>query len=168
MATLVRWEPYRNMLSTRRMMDQMFNEMFRSIDNQQSSDGQNSGNLEIDINESEEQYTIQASMPGVKAEDIDISVNGDMLTISGETESESESDKGHYHLRERHYGSFRRSIALPSNVDADNIDAECENGVLKLKLPKSEETKPRRISVKGSNGSKTIEGQSSNSGSQKK
>lgn len=162
MATLVRWEPYREMISMRRLMDQMFDDMYRTVDQRQSGAGQGMnggmGNLEIDVSESEEQYKIKASMPGVNAEDIDLAVNGDMLTISGETHSENESDQDQYHIRERRAGSFSRTIGLPSNVDPGAIDASCENGVLTITLPKTEETKPRRISVKGgNNGSQTID-----------
>lgn len=167
MATLVRWDPYRQMMSMRRQMDRMFDDTFRSLESQ-GSDGESSGNLEIDVSESEEQYTILASLPGIDPDDVDVSIHDNMLTISGESQHESESESDHYHVRERRFGRFSRSIGLPSNVDLDNIDADSKNGVLSIKLPKLEETKPRRINVKGNGASQTIEAKSSKNGTDKK
>lgn len=171
MATLVRWDPYREMMSMRRRMDQLFDDTFRSMEGRQSdgngSNGRGSNSLELDVSEREDQYLIRASLPGVDPEDIDISVHDNMLTISGETQSESESDNDQYHIRERRYGHFSRSIGLPNNVNADDIDADSKNGVLTITLPKKEETKPRRISVKGGNSRQTIEANSSANDKQK-
>jgi len=91
---------------------------------------------------------VHASIPGVKPEDIDISVTGDVLTIKGETVEEKEEKEGNYHLRERRYGAFQRAVSLPTLVRADKASAEFENGVLKLTLPKVEEVKPKSIKIK--------------------
>jgi HSP20 family protein len=103
----------------------------------------------IDVADSENEIVVKAEVPGCKAEDIDISVHGNTLTISGEKKAEEEKkEKGYYHL-ERSYGSFRRELSLPGDVDPDKIEAACKNGVLTVTLPKSEEAKAVKIKVKG-------------------
>jgi HSP20 family protein len=103
----------------------------------------------IDIAENEDEYVVKAEVPGCKADDIDISVHGNMLTISGEKEAEEErKEKGYYHV-ERYSGSFRRNLHLATEVDPDKIEAACKDGVLTITLPKSEKAKPVKVKVKG-------------------
>ena len=103
----------------------------------------------IDIGETDDAFMVKAEVPGCKAEDIDISVHGNMLTISGEKKQEiQEKEKGYYHI-ERSYGSFRRDLNLASDVDAEKIEAMCKDGVLSIKLPKTEKAKPIKVEVKG-------------------
>lgn len=87
-------------------------------------------------------------MPGVKPEDIDITITGDTLTIKGEVKAEEKVEKANYIRRERRYGAFSRSLTLPTSVVAEKAKAEFENGVLTLTLPKAEEVKPKTIKVK--------------------
>ena len=87
------------------------------------------------------------STPGVKPEDIDVSVVGDTLTIKGETKSEEQFEEGSYIRKERHFGSFQRTFSLPASVASDKAKAEFENGVLTLTLPKTEAAKPKSIKV---------------------
>jgi HSP20 family protein len=87
-------------------------------------------------------------LPGIKADDIDITIDNGMLTIQGEAQEEHAEEGERYHLRERRYGTFCRSVALPVGVDAGKATAEFEDGVLTLTLPKAEEAKPKRIAVK--------------------
>jgi HSP20 family protein len=102
----------------------------------------------MDIGENENAFIVKAEVPGCKAEDIDISVQGNTLTISGEKEQEEEKkEKGYYHV-ERSYGSFRRDLNLATEINPDKIEAVCENGVLTLTLPKSEKAKPVKVKVK--------------------
>jgi HSP20 family protein len=102
----------------------------------------------IDIADSENEITVKAEVPGCKAEDIDISVHGSTLTISGEKKAEEEKkEKGYYHL-ERSYGSFRRELGLPNDVDPSKVEASCKNGVLTITLPKSEKAKAVKVKVK--------------------
>jgi HSP20 family protein len=106
------------------------------------------GAFPVDLSETEEEVIVKASLPGVKNEDLQISVTGDTLTIKGETQSDQE-DKGHsFYRRERRFGTFQRSFALPAKVDADQADASFENGVLTLHLPKIPEVRPKTIEVK--------------------
>lgn len=101
----------------------------------------------IEVFETEDKFVVKAELPGIKEGDIDISVVGDTLTIKGERKAESEVKEEDYYCCERSYGSFSRSIALPSNVDAHKIKASCEDGVLEVNLPKAAEVKPKKISV---------------------
>ena len=102
----------------------------------------------LDISDKEDEMMVRAEVPGRRAEDIDISVNGSLLTISGEKKAESEKQEGEEYYSEFSYGSFRRDINLPSDVDPDKIDAVCKNGILTVKLPKSEKSRPSKVKVK--------------------
>ena len=102
----------------------------------------------IDIAEKDNEFVVKAEVPGCKADDIDISVHGSTLTISGEKKAEEEKkEKGYYHV-ERSYGSFRRDFNLASDIDSEKIEATCKDGVLTIKLPKSEKAKAVKIKVK--------------------
>ena len=140
MNVLTRWDPLQEVLDMRRAMDQI---MQRT-----AADGQQQFDLAMDIYETPDSYEIEASMPGVKPEDVDITLNNNVLTIRGETRAEEEKSDKNYHLRERRAGSFIRSITLPSSINPDTIEAHYDNGVLKLRLPKAEEAKPKRIELK--------------------
>ena len=91
---------------------------------------------------------VEAEIPGIKAEDLDISVVGRTLTLSGERKPEQAQDVN-YHRRERKWGSFRKALTLPEDVNAEAIKAECKNGVLRIELPKAEHSKPRKITIQG-------------------
>jgi HSP20 family protein len=101
----------------------------------------------IDVFEKEDKFVVKAELPGMKEEDIDVSVVGDTLTIRGERKTESEVNEEDYYRCERSYGSFSRSIALPSSVDARKIEADYEDGVLEVTLPKAPEVKAKKVTV---------------------
>ena len=102
----------------------------------------------IDIAEQEDAFMVNAEVPGCKAEDIDISVHGNTLTISGEKKQDKEEEKrGFYHI-ERSYGSFRRDLNLGAAVDPEKIDARCKDGILSITLPKTEKSKAVKVKVK--------------------
>jgi HSP20 family protein len=101
----------------------------------------------IEVFEKEDKFVVKAELPGMKEEDIDISVVGDTLTIKGERKAESEVKEEDYYCCERSYGSFSRSIAVPPNVDTKKIEASFEDGVLEVSLPKAPEVKPKKIAV---------------------
>jgi HSP20 family protein len=127
-------------------MDDLFNSFFDGWDSPFLARGRWPA---LDIGENKDAFVVKAEVPGCKAEDIDISVQGSILTISGEKKHEEEKkEKGYYHV-ERSYGSFRRDLNLATEIDADKIKAVCENGVLTLTLPKSEKAKPVKVEVKG-------------------
>jgi HSP20 family protein len=101
----------------------------------------------IDVIEEDDRYLVKAELPGVDEKDIDVSISGNLLTIEGEKEMESKGKRDGYHYTESTYGSFSRSITIPSSVDVSKIDASSEKGVLEITLPKMPEAKPKKITV---------------------
>jgi HSP20 family protein len=101
----------------------------------------------VDVFEKEDKFVVKAELPGMKEEDIDVSVIGDTLSIKGEKKTETEIKDENYYRCERSYGSFYRSIPIPSNVDANKIEASFEDGILEVALPKSAKVKPKKIAV---------------------
>ena len=147
MANIVRWEPFRDLISLREAMDRLFEESFiRPRVGWLAPLG--AGALAVDMYETDQDVVIKSSMPGVKAEDLDITITGDTLTIKGETKTEEKVEKANYIRQERRYGAFCRSLTLPTTIVAEKAKAEFENGVLTLTLPKAEEVKPKTIKVK--------------------
>ncbi len=102
----------------------------------------------MDIRETDEAYIVEADVPGIKREDVKIEINDDVLTIKGERKVEQEENKKDYRRIERQYGSFRRSVSIPDGIQHDAVEAKFVDGVLRVTLPKREDTKPRRIEVK--------------------
>lgn len=101
----------------------------------------------MDVTEDADKFTVQLELAGMKKEDFDITLENDTLVISGERKQESESGQGESFRSERFYGSFRRTVALPSPVQANKIQAQYQNGILSVELPKAEEAKPKKIEV---------------------
>lgn len=123
--------------------------------------------MPLDVIANENSIEIKASLPDVDPEQVDISVEDDVLTIKGQTSSEHEEQKeGQYLLRERRFGSFYRAVRLPDVVDTERAESSYENGVLTITFPKSERAKAKKIQIKGrgDGGSRTIEGSTSQSG----
>ncbi len=154
--TLVRrWDPFREMAELRATMDRLLNET-RNLPVMRAEE--TIWMLPLDVSETEDAYIVKASIPGVNPDDIDITLTDNVLTIKAEIKEEKEVEEAKYHLRERRFGVFSRSITLPTAVDADKVEAVYENGVLTLTIPKAEEVKPRKIEV---HAHKMIEGESS-------
>ena len=127
-------------------MDDLFDSFFRGLDRPFS--GYKAWPA-VDVAAGEEAILVRAEVPGCKADDIDISVHGNVLTISGQKKlSEEKKEKGYYHM-ESSYGSFRREFTLPTDVDQSKVDATYENGVLSIKLPKAEKAKTIKVKIKG-------------------
>ena len=151
MSNLTRWEPVREMMTLREAMDRLFDDAFtRPIS---LRDGGWSSPA-VDMYQTDDEVVVKAALPGFKADEVQINVTGDVLTLRGETKHEEEKtsspqgkDKA-WHIREHRWGSFERSIALPTEVMADRAAADFENGILTITLPKAEEVKPKTISVK--------------------
>jgi len=101
----------------------------------------------VDIHETKDSFLLMAELPGVKQEDVEVSVEGDTLTLKGERKRETEVKEDQYHRIERSYGRFERSILLPSVVDPNRVKATYRDGVLEVQLPKKEEAKPKEIKV---------------------
>lgn len=158
MTVLTRWDPLQEALELRRTMNEFMERSGTGASSLQQFD------IEMDIYETPDSYEIEAAMPGIKPEDVDITLNNNVLTIRGETTTEEKEDKN-YHLRERRTGSFIRSITLPSLINSDAIDAQFDNGILKLRLPKAEEAKPKHIDIKANGNSSKSMGHKSKSSS---
>ncbi|MCL4690997.1 MAG: Hsp20/alpha crystallin family protein [Candidatus Hydrogenedentes bacterium] len=101
----------------------------------------------VDLKETEQEYTLEADLPGMKKEDIELSVVDNMISINGERKHEAEEKENGYHRIERRYGTFQRSFEIPGGFDAEKVNARFEDGVLHVTLPKREEAKPRHIEV---------------------
>ena len=147
MSNLVHWEPFRELVSLREAMDRLFEESFvRPGVERLAPVG--AGTVAVDMYQTDDAIVVKSSIPGIKPEDIDISITGDTLTIKGETRAEEEIHEENYLRRERRYGAFCRTLTLPLPVVTAKAEAEFENGVLTLTLPKAEEVKPRTIKIK--------------------
>lgn len=135
---LGRWDPFAEMS---RLQDEMW---------KQHGESRRGFTPAVDIYEDKEGFSIRAELPGVKAEDVHVTVENQVLTLRGERKLEKEDKREGYHRVERSYGAFTRSFVLPNTVAGDNVQAEMKDGVLTLKLMKKPETQPRRIEVKTS------------------
>jgi len=139
MTTLVRWNPNRSLFSD-------FDRLFDTESRLNRSMFKNWG-LAVDVSENEDDYTVKASVPGINPDDLEITMEDGVLTIKGEIKESEEISKEQYHVRERRYGSFSRNVRFPVDVNADEIHASYEQGVLTLIVPKAEVVKPKRISI---------------------
>jgi HSP20 family protein len=146
MARIVRWEPFRGAMSLRDMMDRMFEEGFVRPPMPFGFWGE--GELAVDMYETEDSVVVKTTIPGIKAEDINVSVTGDTLTVKAESKEEEEIKRENYLRRERRLGSYCRSVTLPGGLETDKADADYSNGILTLTFPKAEEIKPKSIEIK--------------------
>lgn len=145
MSNIIRWEPAREMMTLREAMDRLFDDAFtRPL----SLTGNNWSIPAVDMYQTDDEVVVKAALPGIKADEVQINVTGEVLTIKGETKQENETKEKAYHLREQRWGAFERSIVLPTEVIADKAKADFENGVLTITLPKAEEVKPKTINIK--------------------
>ncbi len=147
MAALVRWDPVREMTTLRDMMDRLMAEAFAPIVERTPLESL-ALIPRVDMYETDDEIVVKAVMPGVKPEDLDITITGNVLSIKGEVKEEKEEENVNYIRRERIYGTFRRDLTLPVDVDVDKAKAEFENGILVLHLPKVESAKPKRLEIK--------------------
>jgi len=139
------WRPFDNLSYLRRDMDRLWDRFF----------GEDLGLMRwregwtpaLDVSETKNDLIVKTEIAGVDPKDVNISVTGDMLTVKGEKKQEKEEKEEGYHLMERSYGSFSRSVRLPMEVDQDKVKASCKKGVLKITLPKSEKTKAKEVKV---------------------
>lgn len=144
---LMVWQPFRDLEDVERRFENFFGRPFLPSMWRRFPFGELGWVPAIEITEREDKFIVKAELAGVKEEDINISVAGDMLTIEGEKKTESEGKKKGYHYSEASYGSFSRSIAIPSTVNADKIEASFDKGVLEITLPKTPEVKAKKITL---------------------
>jgi HSP20 family protein len=141
------WQPGREMDEMGRYFEDVFGRSFLPASWKRVAPEYAVWAPSIEVVEKEDRFLIKAELPGVKEEDINISIVGNTLTIEGEKQTESEVEKKGYYYTESSYGSFSRSMTIPSTVDADKIEANCDKGVLEITLPKTPEVKPKKIIV---------------------
>ncbi len=148
MANITRWDPFSELVSLQDRMNQLFNQnAFDFGDRSQQQFGFSNFVPPVDVYEDDHQITLQAEVPGVEEKDLNLHVENNVLTISGERKLETEKKKENFHRIERHYGRFTRSFTLPPTADIQNINAEFENGLLRITIAKREEAKPKQIKI---------------------
>ena len=147
MTNLTRWEPFHEAVSLRDAMDRLFDESFLKPFGGESSFLALQWPA-VDLTETADELIVKVALPGIKPEEVKVTLTGDVLHLSGETSGESEDKGTTYHLHEHHYGAFSRSITLPTPVQGNKVKAEYENGMVTLILPKAEEARPKTVNIK--------------------
>lgn len=159
--TIVRWEPFRELSSLQTEMNRLFNAAFES-----PSGGGNGGTRRwtpaMDLLETEDEFVLRADLPGLSESDVNIELEDNVLTLSGERKTEHEDKREGFYRMERAYGGFSRSLTLPKGIDPEAVTAAFDRGVLEVRVPKPEQRKPRRISINAGEGEpRTLEGSAS-------
>jgi HSP20 family protein len=150
--TMQRWDPFSEMLSLRQAMDRLFEDAWVRPGWAGTRGQGGTMPMPIDMIEQNDNLIVKASLPGVKPDDINITVQGNQLTIQGETRSDTTEQQGTVHHQEHHYGRYVRSMTLPARVNAEKAEASFENGMLILTLPKEEAARTRQIPVSAGKG----------------
>jgi HSP20 family protein len=146
---LARWTPMQNLASFQDEMNRMFNEFFRGGSGEEAGWGVRTWAPPVDIYETDDAVVLKAELPGVSKEDVSVEIHQNTLMLRGERKHEAEVKEENYHRVERAYGTFQRSFVLPTLVDQEHVQATYKDGVLELRLPKSEAAKPKRIAITG-------------------
>jgi HSP20 family protein len=151
---LTRWEPFGtvrrrgdlfgDLSRMQQEMNRFFDEFFGE---RQGEMAESNWMPTVDVSENDAEMIVRAELPGMKQEDIDVNLQDNILTLSGEKKQDEKVEKENYHRIERSYGSFTRSFTLPENVKADDVKASFKDGVLSITLPKTEAAKPKKISI---------------------
>jgi HSP20 family protein len=144
-----RWTPMPNLRSFQDEMNRMFSEFFRGGAGEEGSWGHYTWAPPVDIYETDDALVFTADLPGVAKDKVSIEVQNNTLILRGERTHDAAVKEEHYHRVERAYGPFQRSFVLPTTVDQEHVQATYHDGVLELRLPKSEAAKPKRIAIQG-------------------
>ena len=155
MTVITRWDPFREFSTLQNRMNRLFQDSFGQTGREESLSSSVFAPA-VDVYEDEQSITLKIEVPGIDEKDIDIRVENNTLTVHGERKFEKDEKEENYRRVERQYGSFTRSFTLPNVVDAENIQADYDKGVLKIRLAKKAEAKPKQIKVNV--GQKTLEG----------
>jgi len=148
MANLTRFDPLGEMVSLRSAMDRLFEDSFVSPLTWRTIGGSGENvTPPIDVHETADELIVTASLPGMKADDVEITMTGQTLTLRGEFKADDEISREQYLYRERRFGSFSRTLQLPVRVQGDQAEATFSDGVLTLSIPKADEVKPRQIQI---------------------
>jgi HSP20 family protein len=155
---LIRWEPAREVASLQQEMNRLFSTFFDT-----PATGGNGGTVRrwvpaMDLVETDDAFVLKADLPGLDENDVKLEVEDNVLTIAGERQAEHEEKREGYYRVERAFGAFRRSLTLPEGVDPEAVTARFEKGVLAVRIPKPEDRKPRRVSIKVGEQPAAIEG----------
>ena len=153
MTLITRWDPFREMSTLQERMNRLFSDQLGAITHDEAL----TGNFvpPVDVYEDENSIQVRLEVPGIDEKDIDIRLENNVLTVHGERKFEKEEKEENFHRIERRYGSFTRSFTLPSTVNSEDVQADYDKGVLKIRLAKRAEAKPKQIKV---NINKTLEG----------
>jgi len=139
------WNPFTNLADIREEMNRLLDTSFRRMGH---GDWETAFTPSVDVIEEKDAFLVKADLPGLSKDDVSVTLQESYLTIKGERKHETETKEAGYHRRERVQGSFLRTLELPATVDAKKIDAHFKDGVLSVRLPKTEEAKPKQIKVK--------------------
>ncbi|HKY29685.1 MAG TPA: Hsp20/alpha crystallin family protein [Pyrinomonadaceae bacterium] len=164
--SIVRYDPFRDLRSLQEEVNRLFSTNLRGFGDE--GIGRGAWNPSVDIYENKDHIVLEAELPGMTRDDFELTVENNVITLRGERQFEKKDETDNYHRVERSYGSFTRSFTLPQTVSAEGANAEYRNGVLRVTLPKREETKARRIEISGEGagegGRKTIDTSAQNVG----
>ncbi len=157
---LISWEPARELATIQTEMNRLFNTFFEPAQGNGTSHGTARRWIPaMDLVETEEDFVLRADLPGVNENDVNIELEDNVLTISGERKAEHEERGEGYYRVERASGAFSRSLTLPEGVDPDRVRASFDKGVLEVRIPKPEQRKPRKVTISAGGGApNTIEG----------
>jgi HSP20 family protein len=142
--TIVRWEPFRELSSLQTEMNRLFNAAF---DTPAGNGGARRWMPPMDLVETDEHFVLRADLPGLTESDVNIELEDNVLTVSGDRKAEHEAKGEGFYRVERSFGSFSRSLTLPKGIDPEAVTAAFENGVLEVRVPKPEQRKPRKIAI---------------------
>ena len=155
MTVLTRWDPFRELSTLQNRMSRLFEEQYGSGREESLTAG--AFVPPVDIYEDEHSIQLKLEVPGIEEKDLDVKVENNVLTVSGERKFEKEEKEENFRRVERRYGSFTRSFTLPNTVNPEDVSANYENGILKIKLGKRAEAKPKQIKVNIGEGSKILD-----------
>lgn len=145
--SMIRWQPFSELLTLRQAMDKLFEDSYVSPSRLLSAVGVEAV-APIDMYQTDKDVVVKVSLPGVKQDGVDITITGDTLTVKGEAKAEKKVKQEDYFYQERRYGAFSRAVTLPEGLGTDKAEANFEDGVLTLTIPKSEKVKPKEIKIK--------------------
>jgi HSP20 family protein len=157
MANITRFDPLNEMVSLRSAMDRLFEDSFVSPLSWRTISGGETMAPAIDVHETADELVVTAALPGMKAEDVDITMTGQTLSLRGEFKADQQVKQEQYLYRERRFGSFSRTLQLPVRVQGDQARADFTDGVLTLTIPKAEEVKPRQIRINANGNGASVE-----------
>ena len=157
MANITRYDPLGEMVSLRSAMDRLFEDSFILPVAGRGNGSGDSITPAIDVHETADEIVVTAALPGMKADELDITMTGQTLTLKGEFKADDEVKRDQYLYRERRFGSFSRTLQLPVRVQGDRAQATFADGVLTLSIPKAEEVKPRQIRINANGNGATVD-----------